>query len=257
MLIDWFTVGAQALNFVVLIWLMKRFLYRPILDAIDAREARAVAELHAAREQQEAATRERNELLASRQEFDANRDAGMRAAKDEATALRDRLLETARAEAVALRSDREAAAQREAHERQAEIATRMRKTVFDVTRKVLGDLADTSLETQLVSTFVRHVASLPDGERDELRRALGAASSSNGHAAIVRSAFELQPEQRAMIRDSLGPLLGDLEGLAFEVDPSLLIGIELRVADRTVGWSMAGYLDTLERALVDQKTAGG
>ena len=40
MLIDWFTVGAQALNFLILVWLLKRFLYKPILDAIDAREKR-------------------------------------------------------------------------------------------------------------------------------------------------------------------------------------------------------------------------
>ena len=40
MLIDWFTVGAQVVNFLILVWLLKRFLYRPILDAIDAREKR-------------------------------------------------------------------------------------------------------------------------------------------------------------------------------------------------------------------------
>ena len=39
MLIDWFTVGAQALNFIILVWLLKRFLYKPILDAIDARRS--------------------------------------------------------------------------------------------------------------------------------------------------------------------------------------------------------------------------
>ena len=44
MLIDWFTVGAQALNFVVLVWLMKHFLYKPILHAIDTREAHAALE---------------------------------------------------------------------------------------------------------------------------------------------------------------------------------------------------------------------
>ena len=38
MLIDWFTVIAQMLNFLILVWLLKRFLYQPILDAIDARE---------------------------------------------------------------------------------------------------------------------------------------------------------------------------------------------------------------------------
>ena len=47
MLIDWFTVGAQALNFLILVWLMKRFLYKPILTAIDTREKRIAAELAA------------------------------------------------------------------------------------------------------------------------------------------------------------------------------------------------------------------
>ena len=45
MLIDWFTVAAQALNFLILVWLMKRFLYKPILNAIDAREKLIAKEL--------------------------------------------------------------------------------------------------------------------------------------------------------------------------------------------------------------------
>ena len=45
MLIDWFTVGAQTINFLILVWLMKRFLYKPILHAIDAREERIAKEL--------------------------------------------------------------------------------------------------------------------------------------------------------------------------------------------------------------------
>ena len=38
MLIDWFTIAAQAVNFLILIWLMKRYLYQPILRAIASRE---------------------------------------------------------------------------------------------------------------------------------------------------------------------------------------------------------------------------
>ena len=45
MLIDWFTVGAQAVNFLILVWLLRRFLYQPILRAIDTREQRIAAEL--------------------------------------------------------------------------------------------------------------------------------------------------------------------------------------------------------------------
>ena len=45
MLMDWFTIGAQALNFLILVWLMRRFLYKPILHAIDAREQRIAKEI--------------------------------------------------------------------------------------------------------------------------------------------------------------------------------------------------------------------
>ena len=45
MLIDWFTIGAQALNFLILVWLLKHFLYQPILNAIDEREKRIAKEL--------------------------------------------------------------------------------------------------------------------------------------------------------------------------------------------------------------------
>ena len=38
MRINRFTVFAQAINFLILVWLLKRFLYKPILHAIDERE---------------------------------------------------------------------------------------------------------------------------------------------------------------------------------------------------------------------------
>ena len=43
--IDWFTVVAQAINFLILVWLLKRFLYKPILHAIDEREKGIAAQL--------------------------------------------------------------------------------------------------------------------------------------------------------------------------------------------------------------------
>jgi F-type H+-transporting ATPase subunit b len=251
MLIDWFTVAAQALNFVVLIWLMKRFLYRPILEAIDAREARVVAELQAARAAQAVADEERNALNASRQAFDAERDTLVSAAREEAAALREGLLATARADADALRATRASVLEREVAERRAELATRMRDTVFGVTRKVLGALADATLESQLVSTFALQVASQPEAERERLRRACIASTTSGGNVARVRSAFTLEPAQRETVRDSVITLLGQQPEIVFEVDPSLVVGIELDIADHTVGWSMSGYVETLERAVAD------
>ena len=63
MVIDWFTVGAQLLNFLVLVWLLMRYLYKPVLDAIDAREQRIAAELATAQKLQAQAQVERDSLL--------------------------------------------------------------------------------------------------------------------------------------------------------------------------------------------------
>ncbi len=74
MLIDWFTVGAQGLNFVILVWLMKRFLYGPILHAIDAREKRIADELADADAQKAEASRERGEFQRKNEELDQQRN---------------------------------------------------------------------------------------------------------------------------------------------------------------------------------------
>ena len=102
MLIDWFTVGAQALNFLILVWLMKRFLYKPILHAIDAREERIAKELADADAKKAEAQKERDEFEHKNEEFDQQRAALLSKATDEAQAERQRLLDEARKAAAAL-----------------------------------------------------------------------------------------------------------------------------------------------------------
>lgn len=96
MLIDWFTVGAQAVNFLILVWLMKRFLYKPILDAIDAREKRNAKELADADATQSEAVKERDTFQKKNNEFDQQRATLLSKATDEAKAERQRLLDEAR-----------------------------------------------------------------------------------------------------------------------------------------------------------------
>ena len=88
MLIDWFTVAAQALNFLILVWLMKLFLYAPILHAIDAREKRIAAELADAAAKKAEAQKERDEFQRKNEEFDQQHAALLSKATDEAKAER-------------------------------------------------------------------------------------------------------------------------------------------------------------------------
>ena len=75
MLIDWFTVGAQVLNFLILVWLMKRFLYKPILNAIDEREKRIATELADADAKKAEAQKERDDFQHKNEEFEQQRGA--------------------------------------------------------------------------------------------------------------------------------------------------------------------------------------
>ena len=105
MLIDWFTVGAQALNFLILVWLMKRFLYKPILHAIDEREKQIATELANADKKKAEAQKESDEFKHKNEEFDQQRAALLSKATDEAKSERQRLLDEARQAATALSSN--------------------------------------------------------------------------------------------------------------------------------------------------------
>ena len=99
MLIDWFTVVAQMVNFLVLVWLLKRFLYRPILNAIDARERRMAAELAEADAKKMAGDKERDEFQRKTHELEQQRTAILSKALEEAQAERQRLIAAAREDA--------------------------------------------------------------------------------------------------------------------------------------------------------------
>src|SRR5665213_3359894 len=96
MLIDWFTVGAQALNFIILVWLLKRYLYKPILNAVDAREKKIAAELADADTKKAEAKKERDDFQHKNETFNQQRAALLSKATQEAEAERQRLLGEAR-----------------------------------------------------------------------------------------------------------------------------------------------------------------
>ena len=148
MLIDWFTVGAQIINFLILVWLLKRFLYKPILHAIDAREKRIAAELADAAAKQTEAQRERDEFQHKNEEFERHRATLLSQATDEAKAERQRLLDEARKAADALSAKRQDTLRNDAHSLNQAIRRQTQQEVFAIARKALTDLAaDESGET--------------------------------------------------------------------------------------------------------------
>ncbi len=242
MLIDWFTVGAQLLNFLILAWLLKRFLYGPILEALDAREQRIAAELADADAKRAEADKEREEFRHKNEEFDQQRAALLSEATDEAKAERHRLLAEARQAADTLRARRMQSLANDTHNLNQAISRRTQQEVFAIARKALADLATTSLEERMGEVFTRRLRALDDQAREGFAKSLQSATGP----AIVRSAFELPAEQRAAIQNALNETFSADVPLKFEAAPDLVSGIELTTNGQKLAWSISDYLASLE-----------
>jgi len=245
MLIDWFTVSAQVVNFLILVWLLKRFVYKPILHAVDAREKRIAKELADADTKKTEAEKEREKFQKKNEAFDQQRDELLSKAKDEAKAERQRLLDEARQAADALRAKRQDALKREQQSLNDEITRRTREEVLAIARKTLTDLAGTSLEERMSEVFTRRLRELNNEAKEGLAKALKTSSDP----VLVRSAFELPSEQRAAIQHALNETFSAEIQVRFETAPDVISGIELTANGRKVAWSIADYLASLEKSV--------
>ena len=255
MLIDWFTVGAQALNFLILVWVLKHFLYKPILNAIDAREKRIAAELADADAKKSEAQKERDDFRARTRPSMNSAALCLSKATDEAKTEHERLLDEARKEADSLRASQ---------------ATRVEKRSSEAGQ---GDHASGRATKSLPSRARRLRISPPSVSKSAWERCsraacakwtakaketLGAALKTSTDPAVVRSAFEMPAEQRATIQNALNETFSAEIRVRFETAPDAICGIELTANGQKIGWSIAEYLTSLDQkvgALLDARCA--
>jgi F-type H+-transporting ATPase subunit b len=244
MLIDWFTVSAQAVNFMILVWLLHRFLYKPVLAAIDTREKLIALAVADAASQKLAAERERAALAAKEGVLESRRLELLGKATSAAEEERQRLLAQARAESVALRAQQQARLEESRAKLAQDIAALARREVLAISRKVLGDLADASVEERMAELLARRLHDLSAEARRALGEVVGAATE-----VTVRSAFDVPGKQRAVIQAAVDEALSRSIALRFENSPNTLCGIELQAGGRKVGWNIADYLSALDDKL--------
>lgn len=253
MLIDWFTVCAQAINFLILVWLLKRFLYRPILAAIAAREKLIADELQDAAAKKIEAERERDDFKRKNEEFDRQRGVLLGQVVETVKTERQKMLDAARSDAEALRIRLQASVKSERENLDREIAGRTRQEVFAITRKALADLSSTSLETSLGEVFIRRLRGLDGPIKENFINAL----KTLAEPACVRSSFDLIPDQKSAIQNVLNEMSSAEIQLRFEVVATLICGIELIANGQKIAWNIADYLGSLEKKvgeIFDSKT---
>ena len=251
MLINWFTVVAQVINFLILVWLLKYCLYQPILNAIDAREKGIAAKLAEAEAKKAEAQKERDDFQQKNEAFDKERSGLLKKATDGANAERQQLLDQARKDAGYFYASnvREALPlQNEQLLLSQEIIRWTQEQVFDITRKTLSDLANASLEERMsMRSSLTALRALNGAAKEQFI----AAFKNSPQPAQIRSAFQMPQAQRSAVESALKETFAVDTTIRFETVPELVSGIELSVNGQKVAWSIADYLTTLEKGATE------
>ncbi len=242
MKINWFTVLAQVINFLILVWLLKKFLYKPILNAVDQREQKIKDELNDADAQKAAAQKAQDEFKTKQEDFDRQREDLMGKALAEANAEKEKLMEETKVEANRLRSDILKAAKEQQEQEASGIAEKTQQQVFAITRKVLTDITSVSLEEQSVNEFIKQ---LKESKEEEKKQFID-AFKSNSKETLVRSAFVLPENKQHEINDAVNEILQAKIKLRFITAPEIINGIELSTNGYKLSWSFSEYLNSLE-----------
>jgi len=245
MFVDWFTFIAQIVNFIILVWFLKRFLYGPIIKAIDEREKKISDQFLEANAKTEAALKEREEFQKKNEEFDRQREALLAAAVDEVKTRRLQMLDEARVESDDLRGRLHETLEKEGRDMEREIISRIKKEVFAIARHTLAELADSGLEERMTGVFIKRLRALSDDEKTRMAAIL----RSKAAEVLVRSAFELSPDQRAAIGTAANETFSADIKIRYEITPDLISGVELTANGYRVVWSVEDYLESLEKSV--------
>ncbi len=241
MLIDWFTVAFQIVNFLILIVLLKRFLYGPIIRAMDEREKKIATRLSEAADAKKEAEEKALLLARDQEEFARARSRMEHDAQQEIKKWKEESIERIKEE---IEKQRSAWQQSLAEDQQAflrKLKVHISQQVFLVAAKAMADLADAVLEERLVDSFLKKIKEEP-----------GISVEGNNHNATtleVTTGFPLDPSRQGTLRTQLSSSFPSFNGVDFKED-DLGFGIRLLAGDRKWEWNLARYMRDIEKEIL-------
>ncbi|MBN2357651.1 F0F1 ATP synthase subunit delta [candidate division KSB1 bacterium] len=252
MQINWFTLVAQIVNFMVLLFLLKHFLYHRIVDAMDEREQRIKDRFQEAEEKKQQASEEMSDYERKNKELTDEREQFLAEAKEQAEQERKKLMQQNRDEI-----DRQRKQWYEALENEKAdfLKTLQRKTgqqIYELSRRVLSDLADETLEKQMIAVLIDRVKKMAPEELEEILD----SARENG-ALQVESTFEMVGEQRKEVESALQEIFARDLKIEFVISEDMICGIELKAGGQIMIWSIDDYLNLLQQKFQEQFDRAG
>ena len=238
MLIDWFTVLAQIANFLILIAILKRFLYGPIIKAMDERERRIADRLQQAEQAREQAAALSKDLKQEKEALQTTRHEYFEKAKAEVVTWRENAMLEARQEIEQQRKTWEENIHGEQESFKRLLKQRIGQQVFHTAEKVLRELADAGLEGKLTENFLQTL----ENEQNTFFK----DRAQKPERIEFRSGFKIDAALRDRIRDAMKHTFATTTEVDFSIQSDLGFGLQLVVGDRKVDWNMNRYLQEME-----------
>jgi len=246
--INWSTLILQIVNFSVMVFILTRFFFKPVVRILDERSKRVTsaldeaeqrereaAEMHAEYEQRLAEAQE--QVIVMRQQ-----------AQEELEQTKRRLLSETRDEIQTMRER----AEREIEEARQEAIYQHRRELgylaTTLSGRLMREAGGNAFQKASTEQFLEQLSALPD---DQYRHALEASESEVVHVQLV-SAHELDADSASQLERQVQEMAGKPIEVAHKVDPALVAGATIRFGDVVIDGSMAGQLQRLsERYVTD------
>ncbi|MCB1485502.1 MAG: F0F1 ATP synthase subunit delta [Hyphomicrobiaceae bacterium] len=246
MQISWWTFSLQIVNFLVLVWLLERFLYKPVRDILERRKQMRVAaeqEVARAKEQAEA---ERRQYEEGRAGLTKERQAMLDEAHGTIEAERSKLMDEARTRAEKLIS----AAHVEIAEQRAEALVDMKTGAVRLAGKLAAKILESERAPPTGEAPLDRVMTALEGLSEVDRQRLQHEVEANGCRAKVTTARPIDSAARKTWETRLASATGQAIGLDFEVDPDILGGAALHFGHMLVSATWLDQLREGETALL-------
>lgn len=242
MLIDPFVVIAQIINFLILVALLKRFLYQPITQAMEARSQRIQRQLAIAAAKEQDAETEKELYRQQQQELIIQKQAWLEQAKQEVAQEKEKLTQQAQADVEQARSQWYRIFEQDRQKLTRELRDRLSEQVVLTSRKALLDLANADLEAQIIETFIARLYNLDDLQREKINT----APISNPQSVItIRSSLTIPNEKRDRLIAAIHQQITNNAEVQFETVEDLMCGLELRYGGYKISWNIGHYLTEL------------
>lgn len=239
---DWFTIVAQVINFLILVALLKHFLYTPVIRAMDEREESIRKRKQEAEEREHRAEEEARQFKDKQEELDRSRDQVMKEARESAEKKRDELIQEARSEADAKRQDWDKSLQQEKDAFLSELKSKVGSQAFAVAGRAMRDLCGADVQVEAVRRFVEVIEHLDDETRESLKEAF----HDNDRQLQITSSFELPDEEKDRLHRALSEQLDADVKPEYRISEEIIAGVVLQTDGHKLDWSIRDYLRSLE-----------